>query len=60
MNIRCPFHPFRTWLYLALIVNMVHVNFAVPGYHRVKLKESKKRDKYVDLVSKQKKLGTKH
>ena len=25
MNIRCPFHPFRTWLYLALIVNMVHL-----------------------------------
>ena len=26
------------------------VNFAVPADHRVKLKESKKRDKYIDLA----------
>ena len=32
------------------------MNFAVPADHRVKLKESKKRDKYLDLTRELKKL----
>ena len=32
------------------------VDFTVPGDHRVKLKESKKRDKYLDLARELKKL----
>ena len=32
------------------------VDFAVPAYHRVKLKESDKRDKYLDLAWELKKL----
>ena len=31
------------------------VDFAVPGDHRVKLKENEKKDKYLDLVRKLKK-----
>ena len=31
--------------------------FAVPADHRVKLKESEKRDKYLDLARELKKLG---
>ena len=32
------------------------MDFAVPAYHRVKLKESEKKDKYLDLTRKLKKL----
>ena len=32
------------------------VDFAVPGNHRINLKESEKRDKYLDLYRKLKKL----
>ena len=32
------------------------MDFAVPAYHRVILKESKKNDKYLDLASQMKKM----
>ena len=32
------------------------VDFAVPAYHRIKLKEGKKKDKYLDLARELKKL----
>ena len=32
------------------------VDFAVPAYHRINLKESEKKDKYLDLASELKKL----
>ena len=32
------------------------VDFAVPAYHRIKLKESEKKDKYLDLARELKKL----
>ena len=35
--------------------NLLIVDFAVPADHRVKLKESKKKDKYLDLVRELKK-----
>ena len=34
------------------------VDFSVPADHRVKLKESEKRDKYLDLVKEVKNYGT--
>ena len=34
------------------------MNFAIPADHRVKLKESKKKDKYLDLARKLKKTTT--
>ena len=36
------------------------VDFAVPADHRVKLKESEKKDKYLDLVRELKKETVKH
>ena len=33
------------------------VDFAIPADHRMKLKESKKRDKYLDLARKLKNMG---
>ena len=35
------------------------MDFAVPADHRVKLKESEKKDKYLDLARELKKLGNK-
>ena len=36
------------------------VNFAIPAGHRVKLRESKKRDKYLDLVKDLQKQTVEH
>ena len=36
-NIRCPFHPFRTWPYLALIVNMVHIHMPLKSIDQSKI-----------------------
>ena len=35
---------------------MQNVNFAVPANHKIKLKECEKKDKYLDLAKKLKKL----
>ena len=32
------------------------MDFAVPAYHRIKLKENEKKDEYLDLAREQKKL----
>ena len=36
------------------------VDFAIPADHRVKIKESKNREKYLDLARELKKKATKH
>ena len=35
---------------LIVINNNKKIEFAVPAYHRIKLKESEKKDKYLDLA----------
>ena len=39
-----------------LILIIKFVNFAVPADHKIKLKESEKKDKYLDLARELKKL----